>query len=127
LNWRRLLVHADTSIADFHPILQLVIGWTNSPLHRFLIHGKEYGSANDGGMGFANDPKQRRLAEFRFRLRERFLYEYDFNDHWQHDIRVEQILTAAANRAYPMYLGGKRAAPPQDCGGVEAYLTQWRH
>jgi Plasmid pRiA4b ORF-3-like protein len=64
---------------------------------------------------------QRRWAEFRFRLRERFLYAYDFNDHWPHDIRVEQMLAAAANRAYPLCLGGKRAAPPQDCGGVEAY------
>jgi hypothetical protein len=127
LIWRRLLVHADTSIANFHHILQLVIGWTSSHPHRFLIHGKEYGIAYDRGMGFADDPKQMRLTDFRFRLRERFLYEYDFTDHWQHDMRVEQILAADANRAYPMCIGGKRAAPPEDCGGVEAYLAQWRH
>ena len=127
LIWRRLLVHADTSIADLHHILQLVIGWTNSHLHRFLIHGKEYGIAYDGGMGFADYSRQIKLAEFRFRLRERFLYEYDFNDHWQHDIRVEQIVVADANRTYPMCIGGKRAAPPEGCGGVEAYLAQWRH
>jgi hypothetical protein len=67
LIWRRLLVHADTSMADLHHILQLVMGWTNSHLHRFLIHGKEYGIAYDGGPGFDDDPKRIRLRNFRFR------------------------------------------------------------
>ena len=51
LIWRRLLVHADTSIADLHHILQLAMGWSNIHLQRFLIHGKKYGIASDGGMG----------------------------------------------------------------------------
>src|SRR5215813_3537382 len=123
LIWRRLLVSADTSIADLHHLLQLVMGWTNSHLHRFLIQGKEYGIAYDGGKGFDDDPKQIRLANFRLRLRERFLYEYDFTDHWQHDLRVEQIVGADAKHTYPTCIGGKRAAPPEDCGGVEAYLV----
>src|SRR5712691_10605463 len=126
LIWRRLLVHADTSIADLHHILQLVMGWTNSHLHRFLIHGKEYGITYDGGMGFADDPKQIRVVDFHFRLRERFLYEYDCSDNWQHDIRIEQIVEADKKRRYPVCIGGKRAAPPEECGGVEAYLAKWR-
>src|SRR5215510_51971 len=79
LIWRRLLVSAETSLADLHYILQLVMGWTNSHLHRFLIHGQEYGSAYDGGRSFDDDPKQMRVANFRFRLRERFLYQYDLS------------------------------------------------
>src|SRR3954468_15239758 len=90
LIWRRLLVRADTSLAELHYILQLVMGWTNSHLPRFLIPRKEYGIAYDGGRRFDDDPKQIRVAEFRFRLRERVLYEYDFGDHWQQDIRVKQ-------------------------------------
>ena len=54
LIWRRLLVHAETSIAELHSILQLAMGWTDSHLHRFLIHGKEYGIAYEGGIGFAD-------------------------------------------------------------------------
>jgi len=127
LIWRRLLVRADTSIAELHHILQLVMGWTNSHLHRFLIHGKEYGLAYDGGPGFAEDPRQSRLRDFQFRLHERFLYEYDFGDNWQHDMRVEQIVAADRQCIYPICIGGKRAAPPEECGRVEAYLAQWRH
>jgi hypothetical protein len=125
LIWRRLLVHADTSIADLHHILQLAMGWTDSHLHRFLIHGQEYGIAYEGGIGFADDPRRIRLADFCFRLRERFLYEYDFEDNWQHDLRAEQILEAEAGRIYPVCIGGKRDAPPEECSGVEVYLAQW--
>ena len=105
LIWRRFLVRADISIADLHHILQLVLGWPNSYLHRLVIHGKEYGIAYKGGIGFDDDPRQIRLADFRFRLRERFLYEYDFHDHWQHDMRVEQILPIDGNRISPVSRG----------------------
>ncbi len=127
LIWRRLLVRAEISVADLHHILQLALGWTNSHLHRFIIHGKEYGIAYDGGVGFADDPRHIRLADFCFRLRERFLYEYGFGDNWQHDLRVEQILEAEGKRVYPVCTGGKRAAPPEECGGAEVYLARWRH
>ena len=126
LIWRRLLVCADTSLADLHHIFQLVMGRTNSHLHRFVIHGKEYGIAYNDGLGFDDDPRQIRLKDFQFRRRERFVYEYGFNDHWQHEVRVEQILTAEGNRTFPVCIGGKRAAPPEECGGVEVYLAQWR-
>jgi pRiA4b ORF-3-like protein len=66
----------------------LALGWTDSHLPRFLIHGKEYGIAYDGGIGFADDPKQMRVADFQFRLRERLLYGYDCRDHWPHTLRL---------------------------------------
>ena|SRR5215813_2266896 len=127
LIWRRLLVRAETSLAELHDILQLVLGWTNNHLHRFIIHGKEYGIAYGGGIGFDDDPRHIRLADFCFRLRERFLYEYDFGNRWQHDLRVEQVLEAEGKRVYPVCTDGKRAAPPEECGGAEMYLAQWRH
>src|SRR5215831_15158807 len=64
LIWRRLLVRAETSLAELHHILQLALGWTNSHVHRFITHGKEYGIAYEGGMGFADAPRRIRLADF---------------------------------------------------------------
>jgi hypothetical protein len=85
------------------------------------IKPKEYGVTYDGGMGFADNPKQIRLKDFHFRLRERFLYKYDLNDQWQHEVRIEQILAVEGSRPYPVCIGGKRAAPLEECGGVEEY------
>ena len=122
--WRRLLVRDDSTIADLHYTLQIVMGWTDSHLHRFRIHGKDYGVAHIGGCSFADDPRQVRLTDFGFRLRERFFYEYDFYDLWQHDIRIEQILELDTKRTYPVCIAGRRASPPEDCGGPRAFFKR---
>src|SRR5215471_17773929 len=82
LIWRRLLLRSDQSVADLHYAIQIAMGWSDSHLHRFHIHGKEYGVAHEGGMMFDDDPEKIRLGDFEFRLRESFLYEYDMYDSW---------------------------------------------
>jgi hypothetical protein len=117
LIWRRLLVRSDSTIADLHASLQLVLGWSDEHLNRFVIQGREYGVWHDGGIGFRDNPRHVRLADLGLRVRERFLYEYDFTNGWQYDVRVELILPLEARRYYPVCIGGRRAAPPEDCGG----------
>jgi hypothetical protein len=123
LIWRRLLVRSDTSIAELHYLIQVAFDWSASHLHRFVIHGKDYGIAYVGGMCFSNDPKLIRLADFGFRPGERFVYEYDFYDLWQHEIRLEQILPFDPTQRYPRCIGGGRAASPEGCGGPQAFLS----
>src|SRR5207249_10473277 len=88
---------------------------------RFVIHGRVYGTE-----GLA-DPRRVHLTDLGLRIRERFLYEYDFIDGWQHDVRVEQILALESQRRYPVCIGGRRAAPPEDCGGPWAFLELRQH
>jgi Plasmid pRiA4b ORF-3-like protein len=123
LIWRRLLVRSDSSIADLPYTLQIAMGWDDAHLHRFRIRGKDYGISRIGGIGFRDNPRQVRLADFHFRLNERFLYEYDFGDLWQHVIRVERRLAWDDKRTYPVCIGGQRAAPPEDCGGPWAFMA----
>jgi Plasmid pRiA4b ORF-3-like protein len=125
--WRRLLVRSDSTIADLHRILQIAFGWSDDHLHCFRIHGKEYGIPHVGGMGFDDDATTIRLAHFRFRVRERFVYEYNFSAHWVHEIRVEQLRPLTPSGRYPLCIGGARAAPPESCGGPWAYLQLLDH
>src|SRR4029450_13904223 len=74
LIWRRVLVRGDTTIADLHATLQVVLGWTDEHLHRFVVHGKAYGISRIGGIGFRDDPHRVRLAGLGLRIGERFLY-----------------------------------------------------
>jgi hypothetical protein len=60
-----------------------------------------------------------------FRINERFLYEYDFGDRWEHEVRVEKIVPVEARRKYPICIGSQRAGPPEDWGGPQAY-DAWR-
>jgi hypothetical protein len=90
--WRRVLVHRESTLAQLHDVIQIVFGWSDEHLHRFRIHGRDYGVRRDGGPGFSQDARQVRLGDFRFRPNERFLYEYDFGDRWQHEVRIERGL-----------------------------------
>jgi len=84
--------------------------------------GREYGISRDGGVGFGDDARKVRLAGFGLRVGERFVYDYDFIDGWRHDIRVEQLVPPDPGRSYPVCTGGRRAGPPEDCGGAWAFL-----
>ncbi len=106
LIWRRLLVRSDSTIADLHATLQRALGWSDEHLNRFVIHSREYGVWHDGGIGFRDNPRHVRLANLGLRVRERFLYEYDFTDGWQHDVRLERILPLEPGRYYPVCIGG---------------------
>ena len=122
--WRRLLVRGDSTIADLHDILQISFGWSDDHLHRFLIHGKQYGVAYLGGITFRDDPRRIKLSDLSLRVKEKFLYEYDFNDQWRHLIRGEAILPIEPDRFYPVCVSGKQAAPPKDCGGHWAFIER---
>ena len=122
--WRRLLLRSDQTLADLHYSLQISFDWSDFHLHRFRIHGKDFGVSRRGGLSFSQNAHRVRLAEFDFRLGERFLYEYDFGDRWEHQIRLERILPILPEKTYPVCIGGKRSGPPEDCGGIAAFQQQ---
>jgi hypothetical protein len=121
LIWRRLLVRSDQTVANLHYALQLAFGWSDSHLNNFRIHGQDFGVYHIGGPAFDEDASKVHVADFHFRVGERFLYEYDFGNHWEHQIRLERILLFEPERTYPVCVGGQRSAPPEDCGGVWAF------
>jgi hypothetical protein len=128
LIWRRLLVRSDSSIAQLHEVLQIAFGWEDMHLNRFAIRGREYGISRDGGLMFSADAREVRLRDLKLRRLERFTYEYDFGDGWLHDIRLEVVLSMQPCKAYPTCVAGHCAAPPEDCGGPEAFMEErWKY
>ncbi|MEO1350269.1 MAG: plasmid pRiA4b ORF-3 family protein [Cyanobacteria bacterium J06635_15] len=125
--WRRLLVSDTHTIADLHYILQIAMGWSDDHLNCFTIHGKEYGVYHSGGIGFSDDPETVRLADLQLREREKFRYEYDFTDRWQHQLQVEAIQSLDQPLSAPICITGKRAAPPENCGGPRAFQMKRQH
>jgi hypothetical protein len=61
-----LWVRSDSTTADLHDTLELAMGWSDSRLNQFIIHGREYGFSCIGGVRFSNDPSHVRLADFLF-------------------------------------------------------------
>ncbi|MDX6526907.1 MAG: hypothetical protein QOI43_2418 [Gaiellales bacterium] len=119
--WRRLLVAETTSLFELHEVLQAAFGWWNSHLYEFEIGGVRYGT--DDGEGFGPPPKSERRTRLGAvtEAGTTFTYLYDFGDNWQHSVVVEKIIAAAPGATYPACIAGRRACPPEDCGGVWGY------
>jgi Plasmid pRiA4b ORF-3-like protein len=102
--------------------------WSGVHLHRFRIHGKDYGTPQSGGIIFDEDARQVPLSRFRLHGGERFRYEYDFVADGRLDIRLERVLPFDANVPTPVCTGGRRATPSEDGAGARDYLERWdRH
>ncbi|MFI5897663.1 plasmid pRiA4b ORF-3 family protein [Actinoplanes sp. NPDC051513] len=117
--WRRLEVPADITLAGLHITILAAFGWNGSHLHVFETAYGDFGNA-DPELGHRADGLVT-LEQVASAVKERFRYTYDFGDDWEHEILVEKILTPDPSVAYPRCTGGKRAAPPDDCGGIWGY------
>jgi hypothetical protein len=125
--WRRLLIRSDQTLADLHHAIQISFDWDDAFLHRFRIHGHEYGMYRDGGVWFDAEPAAVQLHDLHFYRNERFTYEYNFISRWQVEVRVEAREPLTDERSYPRCVGGKRAGPPEDCGGAARFLALKDH
>ena len=108
-----------------HLILQRVMGWKNYHLYRFEVASAEYSEPhpdNDFYGLLFEDSEQATLGRLVGARGARFLYEYDFGDGWLHEIVLEDILKHQPDIRYPICVDGRRACPPEDCGGVWGYV-----
>ena len=64
--WRRFTFGDRLSIADLHRVIQLLMGWEDDHLHRFRIHGRDYGIEEMDGMPFDEDAEDVPLSRFGF-------------------------------------------------------------
>lgn len=127
--WRRFLLRArGTTFADLHRAIQDACGWQDYHLYRF-----DEATAR-GLVGLAQSPigieesfddtppaDQVPLARWVGDHSPRACrYTYDFGDDWHHDV----IFRGVAHVDEPMFrmlIGGERAFPPEDCGGMYGF------
>ena len=153
--WRRVLVQSDITLGRLHYLIQLVMGWTDSHLHQFILSTKKHKPTADemarqlrrGGLDetFYDRMAGRRvfvqkttpwgddsemdgededavtLAQVCPKAKSKLTYEYDFGDGWRHVIEVQKIVEPEPGVGYPVCQAGKRACPPEDCGGPWGY------
>jgi hypothetical protein len=117
--WRRLEVPSDSTLEQLHHIIQTAFGWEGYHMWVFQTPAGDYGLA-DHELGHRNAASQR-LGKAASRPGARLGYTYDFGDDWEHDILIEAVIDAVPGAAYPHCLAGRRACPPEDCGGIWGY------
>jgi hypothetical protein len=130
--WRQLRVPGDLTLAGLHEALQIAFGWENSHLHEFEVGKKRYGMPDPDDDREIDDEADVTVAQALPHKSSTMQYVYDLGDYWIHTVAVERIEDAPAPRG-PRPLGargptaplaclaGKRACPPEDCGGPSGY------
>lgn len=121
--WRRILIPSNIRLSELHRVLQVVMGWENYHLHQFVSGGVMYGT-HEGDFSLEMDVENEakyKLNQLLESEKEAMKYEYDFGDSWEHKIVLEKILPYGKDQQLPRCIKGKRACPPEDCGGVWGY------
>ncbi|MBR9656752.1 plasmid pRiA4b ORF-3 family protein [Bacillus cereus] len=124
--WRRFLIHSEVTFKEFHNIIQVVMGWENCHLYNFYANDSYIEEQGDAINMFASsrakyDAADIQIGEFITEEKQKCLYTYDFGDGWEHEIVLEKILPPDENTIVPRCKKGKRACPPEDCGGPYMY------
>ena len=126
---RRVTVPMDFSMYYVHDLMQQLFLWKNYHMHDFIVkvhkNGRPAQRIGDpaqwqdyiGGPQDCEvlDEQTTRLCDV-FLETDRILYEYDFGDGWEHEIRLVEILEDADLPA-PVCDSMTGDAPPEDCGG----------
>lgn len=126
--WRRIVVDSDISLRALHHIIQAAFGWNSSHLHDYRIEGKNYCKLDDedivnGNLGIEEKMLDDRKAKLNRLLYagQRFMYQYDFGDSWDHEIEVEKIEPVPEPMGAAHIVDGARVCPPEDVGGSWGY------
>ena len=121
--WRRIEVESDVALDELSHIIELAMGWLGYHLHAFEADGVTYEQA-DRFEGFDREAREEsdyRLSDVLTEVGTAMRWDYDFGDGWEHDIKVEAISPADPDATYPRCIAGRRACPPEDCGGPWGY------
>jgi len=125
--WRRIQVPETYTFWDLHVAIQDAMGWLDYNLHEFEMVDPSTGlkvniGIPDEDFGREILPGWKQKIPDYFSMGNKLVdYIYDFGDNWEHIIKLEKIFPRDKNIDYPICIAGKRACPPEDCGGIWGY------
>ena len=127
--WRRIQVPRAYTFWDLHVAIQDAMGWDDYHLHEFeLRRGKNQRGETIGIPDEEFESGRSTLPGWEVPLVRHFsapnqkaTYRYDFGDDWEHEVLLEATLPAEEGVEYPRCTKGRRACPPEDCGGPYGY------
>lgn len=126
--WRRIQVPKTYTFWELHVAIQDAMGWNDCHLHEFKLINPLTDTEINIGIPDEEYEDYKVLPSWKQKIANYFILEnqgvnyiYDFGDYWKHRITLEKILPREKNITYPRCIEGRRACPPEDCGGPDNY------
>jgi hypothetical protein len=125
--WRRFHLRPEATFDDLNAAIQFCGPWDGSHMWQFSGWGRdgEILAHVPGVEGFDEiQPVSRadelRLADILRSKGDRCLYEYDFGDGWEHEVKLRRIIEIDETFTRRL-VAGERNFPQEDCGGVHGH------
>lgn len=127
--WRSFLIRSTATFHGLHRAIQDACSWKDYHLYSFFygpgapeLVTSPHAQDDIFDAAPAQDARTLRLSTYfdDGRRATACHYLYDFGDEWE--LRVELVGVKEMEEAFPRkLLGGARAFPPEDCGGLRGY------
>jgi len=121
---REMEAPTSMTLKALHETIQALMGWCDYHLWEFSDAENRYippVSDMDWGDKPCRKAETVRLRDICKEKTTVLSYTYDFGDDWRMRVIITDIRQGDPDSGYPRYLGGERAAPPEDCGGVPGF------
>ncbi len=113
--WRRVQVPGDVSLSQLHEVLVKAFGWRGDSAHEFELSGDTWTTpAGDSAPDEDVLDDRETTLDSMLATGARFLYIYDLEDRWVHELEVERVLDNTAVPGAKYCLGGARGGPDED-------------
>lgn len=122
--WRQVEVPTAITLKTLHDVVQAAMGWFDQHLWELRQGPQRYGRpmpGDDWGGPAIIRADKVRLGEVIGPRKTVLDYIYDFGDSWEHRLTLTDVRPGEPDTAYPRYVAGERAAPPEDSGGIPGF------
>ncbi|WP_008308491.1 plasmid pRiA4b ORF-3 family protein [Leptolyngbya sp. PCC 6406] len=123
--WRRFQVSSSVTLAQFHGVIQAVMGWQDCHAYRFQYRRQTYAlpgvAPARATAATPQDVTQVTLADLGLAPPDDLTYTYDFQSGWLHVLRLEAVTEGRDQPIVAHCLEGEMACPPEGSGGVWGY------
>ena len=125
LIWREIEAPTSMTLMTLHEVIQRLMGWSDDHLWEFHDKTCRYSLRMEDDWDDTpwRDPAKVRLCDICERKKTVLTYVYDFGDNWRMRVVISDIRQGDPELDYPRYLGGERAGPPEDSGGIPGFYN----
>lgn len=128
--WRKLVIPSNLMLESFAHVILFSMGWEMNHLHQFIKDDIFYCIPNDDFTSIFKSIKKEEnsilftVGDLISQKDDKCVFEYDFGDSWAHLVTVKEVrdYKVGENLTQVSLIGGKRACPLEDVGGVWGYI-----
>jgi hypothetical protein len=118
--WREIEIAEDQNLEDLHLAIQQALKWDDDHLYSFFMGKRPYDEKREIGSPWSEAERRTyttTIGSLKLKLKQKFLYLFDFGDDHLFDIQVMSINPQAPKGKYPKVVGKQGKALEQYLGG----------